>query len=59
MIKTLDHAQEVQTRRFNSGKRGFAKAVRNFVSKTQGGGHRRTLNAMPHTFDRKEESEAA
>lgn len=34
MIKTLKQAEEVQARRFNSGKRGHSKAVRDFLLKT-------------------------
>ena len=33
MIKTLKQAEGVQARRFNSGKRGHSKAVRDFLVK--------------------------
>lgn len=45
MIRSNEHAMAVQTRRFNAGKKGVAKAVRSF-NKRRGGEGSFTLNAM-------------
>ncbi|WP_416398104.1 hypothetical protein [Allohahella sp. A8] len=33
MIKSLEHAAQIQQRRYQSGKRGRSKAVRSYVAK--------------------------
>lgn len=47
MIKAMIQAVAVQKRRVDSGKRGYAKAVRRFIASANTGSYRETMNSLP------------
>lgn len=46
MIKSKQHAEQIQERRVAQHKRGFAKAVRRFVGATEATHYRAILNSF-------------